>query len=137
MDGIPPPSAPYVSPAAMGPAPWKHLVILIALWVPASWLGAESGIPHLAVATLLGGLLGFWLLIPKERSKPPRLPGWSVLPLGAAFVAILLAAGMLASVDEELTGAAYGLTFLLWLQLGLWLMARYGRRPDEAGSQSA
>ncbi len=111
---------------ADGPAPWGEFAALCVLTVAAMWGSAEFAVPGVTAAIAIAGLACFWLLLPKAEVVM-KLPAWTLAALVAAFVAGLLLAGALASIDADLTAAGYWIWFVLWLQLGLWLTGRFGR----------
>jgi hypothetical protein len=106
--------------AADGPAPWLWFVAFLVVWTFAGWLVTTGD--HLARATwvLLPGLLLYWAMLPKTEARRP-IPGWTVLPLIALFVALLALFALVGQSDERLVPIGYGVCFVVWIQVGLWM----------------
>jgi hypothetical protein len=105
---------------ADGPLAWREFAILVLAWIPLGWATTEFGGWPAGAVVLMLGLAIYWLPLPKAASGRP-IPGWTLIPLAAAFVAGIFLAGYMAQADESLTGVGYWLWFVSWLQLGLWL----------------
>ncbi len=113
--------------SADGAAPWSWFVPFLAVWAIAGWLvTADDHLPR-ATWVLLGGLLLFWALLPKTSVRRP-IPGWTVLPLIALFVGLFWLFALVSQGDERLVPIGYGVCFVLWLQLGLWMRDLGGRQ---------
>ena len=105
--------------AADGPAPALWFVVFIALWTITGWLAASIELAY-ATPVLLAGFVVYWAMVPKADSKRP-IPGWTIVPLLVAFVALLYLVGLLGKHDARFVPIGYGVWFVAWLQLGLWL----------------
>jgi hypothetical protein len=111
------------SGAAAGRAPWLRLATLVVAAIALSLALAPFG--SLAIATVaVATIAAFWLIVPKSRSVPP-FPRWAVLPMVAAFVAMLFVPVLLGSFDRDLLAVGYAVGFVLWLQLGLWIAGAF------------
>jgi hypothetical protein len=127
----PPPPAPQAfglewNGYADGPAPSKWFAAFLAIWTPLGWLATavdmRAGIP-----VVIGGLLVYWGMLPKGHEHR-SIPGWTVLPLIAAFVGLIYGFGFLTNFDDRFAVIGWGLLFAIWVQLGLWLRERAASR---------
>jgi hypothetical protein len=126
------------SGAAAGPAPWSKLAAVIVAAIALSAAAASAG--GLVLAAIAMATLGaFWLTLPKGASAPP-LPRWIAVPMIAWFVAMLFVPVVLGAFDRNLVAIGYTVGFVLWLQVGLWLIQAFGpatvEQADGAGSRT-
>ena len=134
--GSAPSACPKAGPrgAASGPAPLWSMPFLVAWIVGGGWLSGELANGYVTAIVVALGFLAFWLLV-ERQSTPPPMPPVLIVPMLVAFGAgVVLVSGM-AAIDDGLLAPGFGVHFVLWLQLGLWMAVKLSDERTSRDSQ--